>query len=169
MRGRMAHLTFFPTFRFFSSSISLFEISSRLPNMAGLTFPVLLLILRRSPSFSYVALCMSYRATRSCCFHHRWCRRCFPWCPSPADIWWCAAVLLMTAVHPPFRLCHWIVLIPTSSCPSFSGEASTLTFSVAKLVQAVFCKYQCLIPWIFSKTFCRLCQPIKTFHSPGVK
>ena len=47
---------------------------------------------------------------------------------------------------------------------------SPLTFSVAKLVQAVFCKYQCLIPWIFSKTFCRLpCNPVKTFRGPRVK
>ena len=71
--------------------------------------------------------------------------------------------------HPPYRICHWIVLIPTSSLMTFPGEASTITFSVAKLVQAVFCKYQRLIPWIFSKTFCRLCQPIKTFHGPKVK
>ena len=35
-------------------------------------------ILRRSPSLGYVDLCMSYHATRPCCFHHRWCRRCFP-------------------------------------------------------------------------------------------
>ena len=38
------------------------------------------------------------------------------------------------------------ILIPSSSLMTFPGEASTLTFSVAKLVQAVFCKYQCLIP-----------------------
>ena len=46
---------------------------------------------------------------------------------------------------------------------------SPLTFSVAKLVQAVFCKYQCLIPWIFSKTFCRLTYSGKNFSWPRVK
>ena len=82
---------------------------------------------------------------------------------------WRALSEHLTVGHPPFRICHWIVLIPTSSFMTFPGEASTITFSVAKLVQAVFCKYQRLIPWIFSKTFCRLRTANKNFSGPRVK
>ena len=39
---------------------------------------------------------------------------------------------------------------------TFPGEASTITFSVAKLVQAVFCKYQMPYSLNFFKNFFRL-------------
>ena len=62
------------------------------------------------------------------------------------------------------------VLIPTSSRLTFPGEVSTITFSVAKLVQAVFCKYQVPYSLNFFKNFLpSAAQPIKTFHGPRVK
>ena len=83
---------------------------------------------------------------------------------------WRALSEHLTVGHPPFRICHWIVLIPTSSFMTLPGEASTITFSVAKLVQAVFCKYQVPYSLNFFKNFLPSAgHPIKTFHGPRVK
>ena len=81
---------------------------------------------------------------------------------------WRAQSERWTVGHPPFRICHWIVLIPTYSLMTFPGEASTITFSVAKLVQAVFCKYQVPYSSNFFKNFLPSAgHPIKTFQAQG--
>ena len=60
-----------------------------------------------------------------------------------------------------FRLTHWWL---------FRAKRVTLTFSVAKLVQAVFCKYQVPYSSNFFKNFLpSAAQPIKTFPGPRVK
>ena len=52
----------------------------------------------------------------------------------------------------------------------FRAKRVTLTFSVAKLVQAAFCKYQVPYSLNFFKNFLPSAgHPIKTFPGPGVK
>jgi len=72
----------------------------------------------------------------------------------------------LTVAHPPFRICHWIVLIPTSSSMTFRAKRVTLTFSVAKLVQAVFCKYQVPYSSNFFKNFLPSVPANKNFSWP---
>ena len=67
---------------------------------------------------------------------------------------------------------YWLTLYDCSysvffSLP-FSGEATTLTFTVAKLVQAAFCKYQMPYSLNFFKNFLpSAVHPIKTFLAQG--
>ena len=75
-----------------------------------------------------------------------------------------------TLGHPPYRICHWIVLIPTSSFLPFPGEASYTYFfrrevSASRILQvpvALFLEF-------FQKLFAVCKHPTKTFLGPGVK
>jgi hypothetical protein len=67
---------------------------------------------------------------------------------------------------------YWLTLYDCSYSAfftlPFSGEATTLTFTVAKLVQAAFCKYQVPYSLNFFKNFLpSAVHPIKTFLAQG--
>jgi len=97
----------------------------------------------RASSFSYLSL--------NCCL---W--RSFLALPKYKQVWLWSFGLTKTFL---FRLLHlWL----------FRAKRVTLTFSVAKLVQAVFCKYQVPYSLNFFKNFLPSAgHPIKTFPGPG--
>ena len=75
-----------------------------------------------------ITLCLSMGIRHSTCF-----LQIAEWyavtslCSSPSDD---HDVLYgaLTALHPPFRFCHWIILLPTFFCLPFPGEASHTYF-----------------------------------------
>ena len=80
---------------------------------------------------------------------------------------WRALSERWTAGHPPFRICHWIVLIPTSSLMTFPGEASHTYFfrrkvSASRILQVP----DALFPEFFQKLFAVCRASNKNFSWP---
>ena len=69
-----------------------------------------------------------------------------------------------TAVHSPFHICYRIVPVGLLHF-CFFGRSVYIYFFRRKVSARPYpASTSCLIPWIFSKTFFRLYQPIKTFR-----